>query len=133
MTLPRLAVPFIALALMAAAPASQEAAGPAPESKRDRQCFLASRVSNFSSVDPRVLNLRVGAKDVYQLDMFGACNDLDFNHEIGIVSRGSSWICSGFDATIISKSSIGTQRCQVRNVRKLTDAEVEALPSRARP
>lgn len=108
------------------------ASDPAP-AKPKRQCFLADNVTNFSAIDSRTVNLRVGVKDVYQLDLLGTCPDIDWNHEIALVSRGSSWICSGLDATVITKGPIGPQRCAVRAVRKLTPQEIAALPSRAKP
>lgn len=119
-----------AFALGTAGPAA--ASDPAP-AKPKRQCFLADNVTNFSAIDSRTVNLRVGVKDVYQLDLLGTCPDIDWNHEIALVSRGSSWICSGLDATVITKGPIGPQRCAVRAVRKLTPQEIAALPSRAKP
>ncbi|MDP3855684.1 DUF6491 family protein [Phenylobacterium sp.] len=119
-----------AFALATAGPAA--ASDPAP-AKPKRQCFLTDNVTNFSAIDSRTVNLRVGVKDVYQLDLLGTCPDIDWNHEIALVSRGSSWICSGLDATVITKGPIGPQRCAVRSVRKLTPQEIAALPSRAKP
>ena len=72
-------------------------------------------------------------RDVYQFEMFGRCEDVDWNQSIALVSRGSSYICTGLDAEIISPTSIGPHRCPVRNIRKLTAEEIKALPKRARP
>ncbi len=101
--------------------------------KPKRQCFWTHQVTNFASSDNRVVNLRVGVKDVYQLEMFGRCNDVDWTQRIAVVSRGGSNICSGLDAEIIAPSPLGPQRCPVRTVRKLTAEEAKALPKRARP
>ena len=101
--------------------------------KPARQCFWTHQVNNFASSDDRIVNLRVGVKDVYQLEMFGRCHDVDWTQKIAVVSRGGSNICSGLDAEIIAPSTIGPQRCPVSTVRKLTVDEVKALPSRARP
>jgi len=101
--------------------------------KPARQCFWTHQVTNFASSDSRIVNLRVGVKDIYQLEMFGRCNDVDWSQKIAVVSRGGSNICSGLDAEIIAPSTIGPQRCPVRSVRKLTVEEVKALPDRARP
>lgn len=101
--------------------------------KPKRQCFWTHQVTNFASSDNRVVNLRVGVKDVYQLEMFGRCNDVDWTQRIAVVSRGGSNICSGLDAEIIAPSTLGPQRCPVRTVRKLTAEEAKALPKRARP
>ena len=105
---------------------------PKPAKPRS-QCFWTSQVNNFASTDDRIVNLRVGVRDVYQLEMFGPCNDLDWTHKIAVVSRGGSHICSGLDAEIIAPSSIGSQRCPVKSVRKLTEAEIKTLPKGSRP
>lgn len=104
-----------------------------PGAKPQRQCFWTRQVNSFASNDERVVNIRVGVKDVYQLEMFGRCHDVDWSHNIAIRSRGSSYICTGLDAEIIAPSSIGPQRCAVRSVRKLTEAEAKALPKHAKP
>lgn len=126
----------LAAALLAAAlPAAPVAAkSPTePEAKPARQCFWTRQVNSFASNDDRIVNLRVGVKDIYQLEMFGPCHDVEWSSQIAIRSRGSSYICTGLDAEIIAPSSIGSQRCPVRHVRKLTPAEVEALPKGSKP
>lgn len=97
------------------------------------QCFWTHEIYNFASDDDRIVNLRVGVKDVYQLEMFGRCQDIDWTQNIAVVSRGGSSICTGLDATIIAPSPIGPMRCPVKTVRKLTEAEIKALPKRSRP
>jgi hypothetical protein len=109
---------------------SPEADKPA---KPRSQCFWTDQVNNFASNDNRIVNLRVGVSEVYQLEMFGRCLDVDWTHNIAVVSRGGSHICSGLDAEIIAPSRIGSQRCPVKSVRKLTDAEIKALPKGSRP
>ena len=118
--------------LTAAAPvAAKSPLEPKPAARG--QCFWAHRVNGFASNDDRVVNIRVGVRDVYQFEMLGRCQDLDWNHQIALVSRGSSYICTGLDAEIISRTDIGPQRCAVKNIHKLTPAEIAALPKRARP
>ncbi len=104
-----------------------------PASKPARQCFWTHQVDNFASSDDRIVNVRVGIKDVYQFEMFGRCLDVDWSDRIALVSRSGSSICTGLDAEIITRSAIGPQHCAVRNIRKLTTAEIAALPKRARP
>jgi hypothetical protein len=105
-------------------------AGPGNGASAPRQCFWARNVSGFSAVDDDTVNLRVGVKDHYQLELAGACPDVDWAHKIAIRARGGSSICVGGDAEVIAP---GPQRCLVRSVRKLTPQEVEALDARARP
>ena len=123
----------LAGALMLAAAQPAAATTPLEPGEPKRQCFWANRVNNFASADGRTVNVRVGVKDVYQFEMFGRCHDVDWSHRIALVSRTGSSICSGFDAEIVTPSAIGPQRCPIRNVRKLTPAEIKALPKRARP
>ena len=101
--------------------------------KPKRQCFWTSQINGFASDDDRIVNVRVGVKDVYQFEMFGRCHEIDWQNKIALVSRGGSSICTGMDADIVTPTSIGPQRCPVRAVRKLTPEEVKALPKRAKP
>lgn len=121
-------------ALSLAAPPAAVAEAPAKGAeKAKRQCFWARQVNNFAAENDEVVNVRVGVRDVYRLEIFGTCPEIDWTQKIAIVSRGGSTICSGLDAEIITPSSLGPQRCTVRNVRKLTEDEVKALPAKAKP
>ncbi|HEY9236856.1 MULTISPECIES: DUF6491 family protein [Phenylobacterium] len=97
-----------------------------------RQCFWAQSVSGFSAIDDQTVIVTVGVNNAFRLDLFSRCPDVDWNQRIALVSRGGSSICSGLDATIITRGPGGMQqRCQVRTVTKLTPEEAAAL--RARP
>lgn len=110
-------------------------AQPQSQATPKHQCFSASQITNYRvRADERALNLRVGAREVYQLEMLGPCPDLDFSSQIGVRSRGGAMtICSGLDAVIVAPSTRGPRRCEVKSVRRLTDQEVATLPSRERP
>ena len=117
-----------ALLLLATGQAAAQA------TKAPKACFSARNVSNFAVVDDRTLNIRVGVRDVYQLDLLGICPGIEGQNEIAIKSRGSSFICSPLDATILAQRPFGRkQRCEVRGMRKLTPEEVASLPSREKP
>lgn len=122
------AVLGLVIATAACAPTAP-LSGPSPA----RQCFRAQDVNGFTAVNDRQVNLRVGVNDIWRLDLFARCPDVDWSLRLGIESRGSSWICSGLDATIIAPSPIGPQRCAVQSLRKLTLQEVEALEPKAKP
>jgi hypothetical protein len=123
---------LIALAtLIAIAPLAGAAQAKPPPS--DRACFHASNVSGFRAPDDKTVYVRVGVRDIYQMQMMGSCPQIDWAERIGIRTQGSEWICSGLDADLISPSSIGPHRCPVRMMRKLTPAEVAALPAKSRP
>lgn len=124
-----LIVAIVTAAGLAASSAGAQQAAPKPQ----RQCFYSNNVSSFAPQGDEVVNLRVGVKDYYRLDMFGPCQDVDWNNSIALVSRGSSFICAGIDATIISRTSLGPRRCPVKSIRKLTPVEVAALPKGAKP
>ena len=101
------------------------------------QCFYARQVSGFSAPDREHVYLRVGVRDVYALDLLGPCPDVDWTLGLGIASHGSNFICSGLDAELIVPRSpsapLGGQRCPVEHIRKLTAAEVAAIPRKLRP
>lgn len=127
---------FVILALAGglaacAGPPGDSPAGAAGEGPR--QCFWARNVNSFNAVDESTVNLRVGVKDYYQLELFGPCPDIDWAQKIGLESRGGSSICAGLDAVLIAPSPVGPQRCHVRTVRRLTPQEVEAMDPKARP
>jgi hypothetical protein len=140
MTLKLLALPLAAasLAALAAAPmaAAKSPTEPAPAAAKPtarKQCFWTRQINSFASNDDRIVNVRVGVRDVYQFEMFGRCDEVDWASNIAVRSRGSSYICSGLDAEIISPSSLGPHRCPVRTVRKLSEDEIKALPKHPRP
>ncbi|MBU1379019.1 MAG: hypothetical protein KKE02_07370 [Alphaproteobacteria bacterium] len=132
--LSRAATSLAALSLAASTPAlAKSPLEPAAAAKPRSQCFWTRQVNSFASDDDSIVNVRVGVKDVYQMEMFGRCTDVDWNNSIALVSRGGSQICTGMDAEIISPSPIGPQRCPVSKIRKLTPDEIKALPKHARP
>jgi hypothetical protein len=122
-----------AVAALAIASPAFAAGGQSKPPQPHRDCFWAQNVNGFAAPDEHTVNIKVGVHDVYQMELFGTCPDVDWNNRIALVSRGSSNICSGLDAEIVTRSPIGPQRCPVRNIRKLTPAEVAALPKRGRP
>ena len=125
---PALAAPlFVALALGA------QAADPGPKASSARQCFHSRDVNGFKAQDDQHVYVRVGVKDLYEFKLFGRCPDVDWTMRLGLVSRGGGFICSGLDADLLVPSPIGPQRCPVREIRKLSPAEVAALPPKLRP
>ena len=121
------------LSLSATAPPALAKSPLEPAAKQARQCFWTHQVDNFATNDNKIVNVRVGMKAVYQFEMFGPCHDVDWSDQIALVSRSGSSICTGLDAEIITRSTLGPQRCQVRNIRKLTPVEIAALPKHAKP
>ena len=124
------AAPLAALLLLGAAPPNAVAGTPAKEP--GRQCFWTSQVSGYNTLDDKTVLVRVGVKDVYRLGLMGPCPDVDWSQSIALVSRGSSMICSGLDAEVITPSSIGPRKCAVRSVAKLTPEEAAAAQGKHR-
>lgn len=94
------------------------------------QCFLPSQVTGFNAVNDDTVNVFVGLNDVYALDLAGPCQNVDWSTQIGIRSTGGgSWVCSGFDAELLVPDPIGTQRCPVTNVQKLSADAARAARS----
>jgi len=129
------AKPALAACLVALFAGSMAApvAARSPVEPGKRQCFYTGAVSNFTAADDHTLYVRVGVRDVYQFEMLGPCPDMRWSERLALVAKPSPWICSGMDADVVTPSSIGPQRCAVRSLRKLTPAEVAALPRKARP
>ena len=122
-----------AAALLAGGTAPAAFAKTTPRYDR-QQCFYTRNVESFAAPDDKTLYVRVTGRDIYRFDMFGHCPDIDWNQRLALVSRASSWICSGMDAEVITHATgIGPQRCPVAHMQKLTPAEIAALPKRARP
>ncbi len=122
-----------ALAALAAAGCSQEEAARSASADSGRQCFRPASVSGFTAEDDRTVFVRVGARDVYRLEIVGICPDVDWSQRIAIRDRtGAGWVCGGMDAELLVRSPSGLDRCPVTNVTRLSDAEAEAWRARRR-
>jgi hypothetical protein len=108
---------------------SQGAARAAP------RCFRAADARSFRSVNSTTVNIRVGRRDFYRLDLLGPCPDLNFSMKLGLQTRGSSQVCvgSGLGTNIVVRGSRGPTTCPVRQITALTPEEVAALQPRHRP
>jgi len=130
----RMTITLAAVAALLVGGASPVALAKPKASYQKDQCFYTNNVTSFAAPNDQTLYVRVGNRDVYRFDMFGHCPDIDWNQRLALVSRGSSWICNGMDAEVITHSAgIGRQRCPVEHMQKLTPEEVAALPKRAKP
>lgn len=104
-----------------------------------RSCFNTLQVQNFRQGGPEQLYLRVGRDGVYRLDAVGgACNDLDFANRLALApdlgGAGGDRVCSDDTVrVVVPGSTTAVSVCRVRISRRLTPAEVAALPERQRP
>jgi hypothetical protein len=128
---PAAAVALLAVTGCAAADSRDPSAAREP-----RRCFWPRNVNNFRVVNSSTVNIRVG-RDVFRLDMFGSCPDLDWSSRLGLVTTGSSTICvgSGLGTSIVTRGigGRGRQRCPVQSITALSPEEIQALPGRERP
>ena len=104
------------------------AAGPQAAAS-GRECFHAGSVSSFHPISDEIVDIQVGARRYYRLQLFGTCPGVNWRTAVALRTRGgSSWICQGMDAElIVPEPGIGPQRCLVQSVRRLSDAEARAL------
>ncbi len=134
----RYALTLTAAALALASCAPTGVATPGPQAGADREparCFQPQRVINFREGPDQNLYLRILGGDVFEARS-GGCIDLGRSN--GLVIEPSSGIgdrlCVGDQARITpSSSTFPTRPCLARIERSLTEAEIEALPSRSRP
>ena len=100
-----------------------------------QQCFFTRNIENYAVVNDRLLYLRVGVADVYRLDLLMDCPELPFRfRDIEITHTGTSdQVCAPVDLTIRFRQIAARRICPVGDMRKLTPAEVAALPKNARP
>jgi hypothetical protein len=124
-----------AAAVLAGALGLAACATGAGQADNGRSCFYARNVNSWTAVDRTTVNIRVGVNDDYQLILQGDCPNIDWTHGIGLEHRGASWICSGLDATLIvpQQTQVPPMRCPVTSIRKLSPAEVAALPPKDKP
>ncbi|HWE44726.1 MAG TPA: DUF6491 family protein [Caulobacteraceae bacterium] len=126
-----------ALAALFTVSASAVAAPPArdPAAKAHRACFNHRELNGFTAPNEHTVYVRVSVNDVYKLETFGPCIDLDWAMGIGLEDRGSGgWICVGDLTDILYRQSgIGEQRCSAKVVAQLTPDEIKALPKKSRP
>ena len=131
MRIPAVAAAGLLVAIPACAPTAN-----APDSdgaSRARQCFSVPQVRNFRQAGPGQVFIRVGADDVYELNAAGGCNDLDFANRLALIpdSRGLAGVrlCTDDWARIVVPGSTSPATvCRARISRKLTEAEIAALP-----
>lgn len=99
-------------------------------------CFSSTQWRGWSSPQDDVLYLRVGGRDVWQVDLSpGSGRNLDRGGRFIISEvRGSSRICTANDLDISIADSAGFRTPLFpRTLRRLTPEEAAALPAGSRP
>jgi hypothetical protein len=91
-----------------------------------RQCFFPSQVTGYTDAGRDRIYVHTGPRDIYLFETAGRCPEIEYSEAIAFDHRGSATICSGIDVTLIVPQTVGTFRCPVRMIRKLSDQEAEA-------
>jgi len=109
--------------------------GPASTMMPAGDCFSSTQWQGWSSPTDDVLYLRVRPHDVYRVDLLPGTGSLDRGGQFIISEvRGSNRICSANDLELSIASTTGFRSPLFpRAIRKLTPAEVAALPPKDRP
>lgn len=124
------------LAVSGCAPTAGE--GGTTETASSRQCFFADEVRNFRGGETQSIYVRDLRNQVFELRGAGFCRDLDYALALSIRPQtgGINRLCTGDWAEVAVAGGGATPSmgpCRVQVTRALTEAEVEALPSRQRP
>ena len=132
--LPRLAGAALAAGLLTLGSGVASAADKPDKPVAPNQCFWTRNITGFAAPDDHTVYIRVSYRDVYRLDLMVSCPDVDWNQRIALVSRTGSNICNALDAEIVAHATgLGSQRCPVKTLTKLTPEEIAALPRHAKP
>lgn len=102
---------------------------------RAGDCFSTNEWQGWASPSDDVLFLRVNGNRYYRVDLLPGSGPIDHGGQFLINTvRGSSRVCSAMDLDLKVASMSGfTTPLFPRAIRRLTAAEVAALPPNARP
>lgn len=130
--LSKLSLAAAAAAVLAAPLAAHAADKPKP----GQQCFLSRDWQGWSAPgNGDVLYLRVRAHEIWRVDLTpGSHARKDPDYFLVNQVRGSSWICSPLDLDLTLSDHHGFRQGLIaRSLRKLTPAEVAAIPKKDLP
>jgi len=118
------------------ATAATAATNPTEPARRGEHCFLSNSWQGWSAPGGGdMLYLRVNTRDVYRVDLTPGTHARK-GPENFLVSqvRGSNWICSPLDLDLTLSDHHGFREPLIaRTLRKLTAAEIAAIPRRDLP
>ena len=136
MTQHRYSIPSVLAVALLGAAASATAAVGAPGPTTERACFLSNSWEGWSAPgDGDFLYLRIHMHDIYRVDLTpGTRVHKDGDRFLVSRIRGSNWICSHLDLDLTLADHLGFQEPLIaRSLRKLTPAEVAAIPPKDLP
>jgi hypothetical protein len=128
-----LAVAATALVVLGLAPTASPLAADAGGA---HACFLSRNVDSWAPQGIDTVNIRVN-QDYFRLNLAEACPEIREADRIGLAARGGgAFICLNEAAnavvTAFSKAT-GPRRCLVRDMQRLTPAEVASLSEKEKP
>ena len=112
------------------------AADAKPQARTAPKCFLTRNWSGWKATpDYKSIYIRVGAGDVYRLDLRDSCTALqDAGAYLVTRQHGSSWICDPLDLDLsVHNPSGGMIHCGVNSLTPLSAEQTAALPSHLKP
>lgn len=122
--------------VLVAATLAGTAATAAPDRKAASACFASRDWQGWSAPgDGDFLYLRVGVRDIYRVDLTpGSHVHRDADRFLVNRVRGPDWICSPLDLDLTLSDRHGFREPLIaRALRKLTPAEVAAIPRKDLP
>jgi hypothetical protein len=127
---------MIALGLSALGLASANPLAPARAADSSSQpCFYARDINGFEAPDDHTVYIRVGASDIFRLDLQPNCTGLTFRQNIAIRSSPpeGGFICTPLQAEVVYRDNGIPETCPVSGLHKLSAAEIAATPKRNLP
>jgi hypothetical protein len=124
------------LATIAVIALAATGASAAAKPDHGQDCFLSNNWQGWSAPgDGDVLLLRVGVRDIYRVDLTpGSHVRKDGDRFLVNQVRGSDWICSPLDLDLTLSDHHGFREPLIaRSIRKLTPAEIAAIPRKDLP
>lgn len=127
-----------AVALLGLGVAVAQDTGRASDGKagQGQQCFYSNLIRGVQPVGDRQVNVRVGVRDIYRIDLSSPCNGLrDPTRVINLSPAGGSGaICAPASLDLSVRSGGGFKEiCLVDKITHLTSEEVASLPRRDTP
>ena len=120
----------VGMLLAACATEGEPGSAAAAAASSGRDCFNANSVNSFRPAGSDAVDVEISRDQVYRLTLGGGCFNIDWAQRIALRSRGGSFICSPGSAELLVPSSLGTDRCLVTNIRRLSAAEIAERRSR---
>ena len=104
-----------------------------PGGGAERSCFYTSSIDNYSAMDDRTLLIKVG-RNIYRADLMSDCPGLTFRHTLVVkTATGSGSVCGALDLDVGFNDHGIHQKCVVSDLRRLSPAEVSAIPKKFLP